>query len=60
VALADRRPEPRHRDRNRDQGRDHDRGRHRRDEKDDKPVVAFGDHTPAFLLRPVKISGGGD
>ena len=53
VALADRRPEPRHR-----AGRNNERSRERQPHHDDGEVatVAFGDHTPAFLLRPVKIS----
>ena len=36
------------------------RGHHRRrDEEDDERVVGFGDHLPAFLARPVKISARG-
>jgi len=31
----------------------------RRDEEDDERVVGFGDHLPAFLARPVKISARG-
>jgi superfamily II DNA/RNA helicase len=29
--------------------------RHRHDEDDDERVIGFGDHQPAFLLRPVRI-----
>jgi superfamily II DNA/RNA helicase len=29
-----------------------------RDEPDDRRVVGFGDHLPAFLARPVRIAGG--
>jgi superfamily II DNA/RNA helicase len=32
-------------------------GRHGRDEHDE-PVLAFGDHTPDFLLRPVRLPSG--
>ena len=36
------------------------RGHHRRrDEEDDERVVGFGDHLPAFLARPVKLSARG-
>jgi superfamily II DNA/RNA helicase len=36
------------------------RGHHRRrDDEDDERVVGFGDHLPAFLARPVKISARG-
>jgi len=33
-------------------GRDRD---HHRDHDDDRPVLAFGDHMPAFLMRPVRF-----
>jgi len=45
ATRRDRRDEDR-RDQNRDQGRDQDRGNGR-------PVIGFGDHVPAFLMRPV-------
>jgi superfamily II DNA/RNA helicase len=36
------------------------RGHHRRrDEDDDERVIGFGDHLPAFLARPVKLSARG-
>ncbi|HVJ32738.1 MAG TPA: DEAD/DEAH box helicase [Terriglobia bacterium] len=28
---------------------------HHRDHDDDRPVLAFGDHMPAFLMRPVRL-----
>jgi superfamily II DNA/RNA helicase len=35
------------------------RGRHdRNDDGDDRRVVGFGDHLPAFLARPVRLAGG--
>jgi superfamily II DNA/RNA helicase len=33
--------------------------RHRNDDDDDEKVIGFGDHQPAFLLRPVRIAGRG-
>jgi superfamily II DNA/RNA helicase len=33
--------------------------RRRHDEDDDERVIGFGDHQPAFLLRPVRIGGRG-
>jgi len=39
----------------REQGRERERdGRRRRDDDDFEPVVGFGDHMPAFLLRPAR------
>ncbi len=35
------------------------RPRHGRDEDDDERVVGFGDHQPAFLVRPFKIAARG-
>jgi len=35
------------------------RSHHRRHEEDDERVIGFGDHLPAFLARPVKISARG-
>jgi hypothetical protein len=32
--------------------------KHDRDDQDDKRVVGFGDHLPAFLARPVRVAGG--
>ncbi len=32
------------------------RGRRRYDDDDDTPVIGLGDHVPAFLLRPVRVS----
>jgi hypothetical protein len=29
-----------------------------REEGEDRRVVGFGDHLPAFLARPVRIAGG--
>jgi superfamily II DNA/RNA helicase len=31
------------------------RSEHHRDHDDDTPVLAFGDHMPAFLMRPVRL-----
>ena len=31
--------------------------RHRHEEEDDERVIGFGDHQPAFLLRPVRLGG---
>ncbi|MBI3498960.1 MAG: DEAD/DEAH box helicase [Proteobacteria bacterium] len=48
------RSEPRHpRREDRNRGRGHER-------EDGAPVVGLGDHVPAFLLRPVKVSSAGD
>jgi superfamily II DNA/RNA helicase len=47
------RPEPRQ-----DRGRGGDRPRHKpepREREDDTPIVAFGDHMPDFLRKPVKL-----
>ncbi len=32
------------------------RGRQERDDGDDRRVVGFGDHLPAFLARPVRLA----
>jgi superfamily II DNA/RNA helicase len=32
--------------------------RHEREDHDDRRVVGFGDHLPAFLARPVRLAGG--
>jgi len=32
--------------------------KHDREDADDKRVVGFGDHLPAFLARPVRVAGG--
>ncbi|MBV8652695.1 MAG: DEAD/DEAH box helicase [Alphaproteobacteria bacterium] len=34
------------------------RGRQERDDADDRRVVGFGDHLPAFLARPVRLAEG--
>jgi superfamily II DNA/RNA helicase len=42
-------------------GRRDDRGRsdhHQREDQEDRRVVGFGDHLPAFLARPVRLAGG--
>jgi superfamily II DNA/RNA helicase len=40
-------------------GSSRDRSEHERGEKDE-PIVAFGDHTPSFLLRPVRLPAGSE
>jgi hypothetical protein len=47
---------PHRQDRNRDD-RNRNRGRDR--EESGPPVVGLGDHVPAFLLRPVRVSSAG-
>lgn len=38
-----------------------ERSRRNRDrDEQDEPVIAFGDHTPSFLLRPVRLPSGGE
>ena len=41
-------------------GRRDDRGRadRQREDNEDRRVVGFGDHLPAFLARPVRLAGG--
>ncbi len=42
-------------------GRRDERGRsdhHQREDHEDRRVVGFGDHLPAFLARPVRLAGG--
>ncbi|PGH53944.1 DNA helicase [Azospirillum palustre] len=49
AAESRRSSEPR-----RDRDRDRDRRRRRDDEDDDVPVIGFGDHMPAFMLRSAR------
>ncbi|HEY0833499.1 MAG TPA: DNA helicase, partial [Azospirillum sp.] len=38
----------------RERDRDRDRRRRRDDDDDDTPIIGFGDHLPAFLLRAAR------
>ena len=49
AAMESQRSDPR-----RDRDRDRDRRRRRDDEDDDTPVIGFGDHMPAFMLRSAR------